>query len=115
MWLQGDYDSSLFHFQQLLERMPRHYPALVQLVQLLRWAGRPQDAKQYLDRAQGSSGTGGTSGNGSAAGTASGSSSTASSSVGSTGDPGYHYCVGLWCKCVRPWSCWWCPQLCAWL
>jgi hypothetical protein len=44
--LQEQLDSALFHFAQLLERQPRHYEALSQLlgllrrqVQLIAWSG----------------------------------------------------------------------------
>jgi tetratricopeptide (TPR) repeat protein len=108
--MQGDYDSALFHFQQLLQRNPRHYPALAQLVQLLRWAGRPQDAKQYLEAAlanktaaHGNSSTGVSSSTGatsssSSASTGAASSPAAGSAASGNGEPGYHYCMGLWCK-----------------
>lgn len=33
---QENLDSALFHFSQLLERRPRHYEALAQLIGLLR-------------------------------------------------------------------------------
>jgi hypothetical protein len=103
--LQGDYDSALFHFQQLLERNPRHYPALAQLVQLLRWAGRPQDAKQYLEAALGNttaaaggSGSSSSSGGSSSGGAAPAASTSSPAGGSAASEPGYHYCMGLWCK-----------------
>lgn len=36
MFGRKEYDSAIFHFQQLLEREPQHYEALSRLVDLLR-------------------------------------------------------------------------------
>lgn len=43
MFHKENYDSAIFHFQQLLDRNPTHYVAMVNLIQLLRRAGRLDD------------------------------------------------------------------------
>ncbi len=49
---QENYDSAIHHYQQLLERRPAHHTALAQLLQLLRRAGRLEDAPRFITAAE---------------------------------------------------------------
>jgi len=46
-----DFDKAIFHYQQILERKPDHYAALVNLIDLLRTSGIKASAKNYVDMA----------------------------------------------------------------
>ncbi|XP_074652535.1 tetratricopeptide repeat protein 21B-like [Tubulanus polymorphus] len=52
MFRKNEYDSATFHFQQLLERKPDHYEALARLIDLLRRAGKLEDAPRFLETAE---------------------------------------------------------------
>ncbi|XP_065838597.1 tetratricopeptide repeat protein 21B-like [Oscarella lobularis] len=52
MFRKNEYDSAIFHFQQLLGRKPDHYEALVRLVQLLRKAGHLEECAKYVKQAE---------------------------------------------------------------
>ena len=56
MFRKEHYEAALFHFSSLLERKPRHYTALAQLVGLLRRAGRTGEVPPFLAAAERSSG-----------------------------------------------------------
>lgn len=51
-FLKGDFEMATFHYQQLLEKKPNDYKALVQLLGLLRGAGKLEEAPRFLSRAQ---------------------------------------------------------------
>jgi hypothetical protein len=46
----------VFYFQQLLDRKPCHYMALVQLLGLLRRAGKLEDAAKFIAAAEAAAG-----------------------------------------------------------
>jgi hypothetical protein len=74
----------MYQFQNLLEKAPRHYHALSQLVVLLRRAGRLEAIPNYFQIAE-------------------------SSHPKAFMDPGLHYCKGLhhWCATPSgPCPCW---------
>jgi len=73
MFHKENYDNSIYHFQQLLDRNPTHWGALSQLIGLLRRAGRLEDVPKYFTAAE-------------------------TSSAKSVMDPGYHYCKGLFAR-----------------
>jgi tetratricopeptide repeat protein 21B len=50
-FLKGDYDGATNHYRALLEKKPNNYPALVQLLALLRGAGKLDEAKGFIERA----------------------------------------------------------------
>ena len=70
MFQKEHYDTAIYHFQQLLEKNPRNYRALAQLVQLLRRSGRLEEVPQYLKLAD-------------------------RSSPAAAHEPGLHFCKGL--------------------
>lgn len=43
MFHKENYESAIFHFQQLMEKTPNHWVALTNLISLLRRAGRLDD------------------------------------------------------------------------
>lgn len=104
--LQDNHESALFYFQQLLDRKPSHYTALVQLLGLLRRAGKLDEAVKFIAAAEQAAAGG-------APGHVSGSSSAPRSEpqtpkapgalapapvvsgVGGVGDAGLQYCKGL--------------------
>jgi tetratricopeptide (TPR) repeat protein len=45
MFQKEHYETAIYHFQQLLEKNPRNFRALAQLVQLLRRSGRLEEAR----------------------------------------------------------------------
>ncbi|KAK3857879.1 hypothetical protein Pcinc_020970 [Petrolisthes cinctipes] len=49
---RNEYDTAMFHFQQLLERRPAYFPALARLVEVMRRTGTLDEAGPYLDRAE---------------------------------------------------------------
>jgi tetratricopeptide repeat protein 21B len=55
MFQKEHYETAIYHFQQLLEKNPRNYRALAQLVQLLRRSGRLEEVPGYMKRADRSS------------------------------------------------------------
>eukprot|EP00899_Mesostigma_viride_P018008 jgi/Mesvir1/26208/Mv02392-RA.1 len=55
MFRKEHYETAIYHFQQLLERKPGHYGALVQLIHLLRRAGRMSEVPRYIRLAEKSS------------------------------------------------------------
>ncbi|KAG1671374.1 hypothetical protein FOA52_002984 [Chlamydomonas sp. UWO 241] len=71
MFHKENYDSAIFHFHQLMERSPTHYVALVNLIQLLRRAGRLEDVPRYFQLAE-------------------------AHSPKAIMDPGFHYCKGVY-------------------
>jgi hypothetical protein len=54
--LQDNHESAVFYFQQLLDRKPCHYTALVQLLGLLRRAGKLEDAAKFITAAEAAAG-----------------------------------------------------------
>ncbi|KAK3106370.1 hypothetical protein FSP39_018677 [Pinctada imbricata] len=71
MFRKNEYDSAVFHFQQLLTNKPDHYEALSRLVDLLRRSGKLEDVPKYLEQAENASSRAAT-------------------------DPGLNYCKGLY-------------------
>ncbi|XP_003447380.1 tetratricopeptide repeat protein 21B [Oreochromis niloticus] len=63
-------EKAVFHFQQLLERTPDNYHILSRLIELMRRAGKLEDASRFLDMAE-------------------------KHSSRSRFDPGFNYCKGL--------------------
>ncbi|XP_075548739.1 tetratricopeptide repeat protein 21B-like isoform X1 [Dermacentor variabilis] len=51
MFRKTDLESSMFHFQQLLERKPDYYPALARLIEAMRRLGKLDQADQFLKKA----------------------------------------------------------------
>lgn len=51
-FLKGDYEMATFHYQQLLEKKPNNYTALMQLIGLLRGAGKLDEAPKFLANAE---------------------------------------------------------------
>ena len=70
MFHKENYESAIFHFQQLMEKTPNHWVALTNLISLLRRAGRLDDVPKYFAAAE-------------------------AASPKSIMDPGFHYCKGL--------------------
>ena len=70
MFQKEHYETAIYHFQQLLEKNPRNYRALAQLVQLLRRSGRLEEVPRYIKMAD-------------------------RSSPAAAHDPGLHFCKGL--------------------
>ena len=52
MFRKGHAETAIYHFQDLLEKNPGNYRALAQLVQLLRRAGRLDEASRFLKMAE---------------------------------------------------------------
>ena len=52
MFRRNNYEDATFHFQQLLEKKPGNYGALVQFIQLLKRAGRLYEAPQFFTAAE---------------------------------------------------------------
>ena len=52
MFRKGHAETAIYHFQDLLEKNPGNYRALAQLVQLLRRAGRLDEASRFLKAAE---------------------------------------------------------------
>ncbi|XP_014668422.1 PREDICTED: tetratricopeptide repeat protein 21B-like [Priapulus caudatus] len=52
MFRKNEFETSTFHFQQLLERNPDHYEALSRMIQLLRRIGTLEDTPHYLKLAE---------------------------------------------------------------
>ena len=52
MLQKSEWEAAIYHFQQLLEKTPAHFRALVKLLQLLRRAGRLQEASRFLKQVQ---------------------------------------------------------------
>jgi len=73
MFHKENYDSAIFHFHQLMERSPTHYVALVNLIQLLRRAGRLNDVPRYFSMAE-------------------------QHSPKAIMDPGFHFCKGMYSR-----------------
>eukprot|EP00798_Chlamydomonas_sp_ICE-L_P019308 gene19309-25961_t len=70
MFHKENYETAIYHFQQLLERSPNHYGALSNLILLLRRAGRLEDVPKHFSNAE-------------------------AASPKAIMEPGYHYCKGL--------------------
>lgn len=51
LFRKGDFESSTYHFQQLLEKQPTHYTALIRLIHLLRRSGKLNEISRYLKMA----------------------------------------------------------------
>ncbi|KAH8024296.1 hypothetical protein HPB51_022415 [Rhipicephalus microplus] len=51
MFRKTDLESSMFHFQQLLERKPDYYPALARLIEAMRRLGKLDQAEKFLKKA----------------------------------------------------------------
>ncbi|XP_068223465.1 tetratricopeptide repeat protein 21B-like [Palaemon carinicauda] len=49
---RNEYDTAMFHFQQLLDRRPAYFPALARLVEVMRRTGTLDEAAPYLERAE---------------------------------------------------------------
>ena len=52
MFQKEMYETSIYHYEQLLERKPAHYRALSKLIQLMRRAGRLEEVPQKLTHAE---------------------------------------------------------------
>ncbi|KAL6760145.1 intraflagellar transport protein [Haematococcus lacustris] len=76
MFHKEQYDTAIYHFQQLVERNPCHWGALSQLVQLLRRAGRLEDVPKYFSAAE-------------------------AASAKSVMEAGFHYCKGLYNRYIN--------------
>ncbi|CAL4107788.1 unnamed protein product, partial [Meganyctiphanes norvegica] len=68
---RNEYDTAMFHFQQLLERRPAYFPALARLVEVMRRTGTLDETAPYLDRSE-------------------------QATLRPTTDPGYNFCRGLY-------------------
>ncbi|XP_071548285.1 tetratricopeptide repeat protein 21B-like [Panulirus ornatus] len=68
---RNEYDTAMFHFQQLLDRRPAYFPALARLVEVMRRTGTLDEAGPYLDRAE-------------------------QATLRPNTDPGYNFCRGLY-------------------
>ena len=55
MLQKSEWEAAIYHFQQLLEKTPAHFRAMVKLLQLLRRAGRLKEASRFLKQAERSS------------------------------------------------------------
>merc|ERR1719181_197213 len=55
MLQKSEWEAAIYHFQQLLEKTPAHFKAMVKLLQLLRRAGRLKEASKFLKQAERSS------------------------------------------------------------
>jgi hypothetical protein len=82
--LQGHHESAVSHFQKLLERRPCHYTVLVQLLSMLRRAGKLKEADKYLAAAEAA-----------AAGATGSMGGPAGGGNTSVADGGLPYCKGL--------------------
>jgi len=76
MFHKENYDTAIYHFQQLLERKPSHYGAMSQLVQLLRRAGRLEDVPKYFQQAE-------------------------AANPKAAMEPGFHFCRGLYQRYIN--------------
>jgi hypothetical protein len=77
------------YFQKLLDRKPSHYTVLVQLLGMLRRAGKLKEADKYMAAAEAASG-------GAAAGQAAGAANApGGSSSAAAVDGGLSYCKGV--------------------
>ncbi|XP_052805384.1 tetratricopeptide repeat protein 21B-like isoform X2 [Mya arenaria] len=71
MFRKNEYDSAMFHFQQLLQLKADNYDALARLVDLMRRAGKLEEVPKFLDMAE-------------------------NASPRSKVEPGFNYCKGLY-------------------
>ncbi|XP_052258735.1 tetratricopeptide repeat protein 21B-like isoform X2 [Dreissena polymorpha] len=55
MFRKNEYDSAMFHFQQLLQLKADNYEALARLVDLMRRAGKLEEVPKFLDLAENAS------------------------------------------------------------
>ena len=53
LFQKEEYQTSIFHFQQILGKSPTNYQALFRMIHLLRRTGRLNEAHKYLDAASG--------------------------------------------------------------
>lgn len=88
---QGHHEAAVSYFQKLLDRQPNHYTVLVQLLGMLRRAGKLKEADKYLAAAEAAT-AGGTLG-GAKPAPAGGAGGGSSSAVAVDG--GLSYCKGL--------------------
>ena len=49
---KNDYESAMFHFQQLLTSKPDYWVALARLVEVMRRTGHLEDVSQYLNKSE---------------------------------------------------------------
>jgi hypothetical protein len=85
------------YFQKLLDRKPSHYTVLVQLLGMLRRAGKLQEADKYMAAAEAAAS------GGAAAGQAAGATSAPGGSSAAAVDGGLSYCKGVlqkWVICL---------------
>lgn len=87
--MQGHNESAVSYFQKLLDRRPCHYTVLVQLLSMLRRAGKLREADKYIAAAEAALG-----------GAAGGQPTASAGNVPSPGsnaaaDGGLSYCKGL--------------------
>lgn len=85
---QGHHESAVSCFQKLLERKPNHHEVLVQLLGMLRRAGKLKEADKYMAAAESASGT-------AAAGPAAAGADGPGGSSAAAGDGGLSYCKGV--------------------
>lgn len=86
MFRKHSYNDAIYHYQQLLEAKPDYYEALARLILLLRRSGQLSEAPRFLGITS------------SEADDKSNSSDVnkLNSNSGTSNDPGYHYCKGLY-------------------
>lgn len=78
MFQKEMYETSIYHYEQLLERKPAHYRALSKLIQLMRRAGRLEEVPQKLAHAE-------------------------RAAARAAASPGLHFCRGLYLRyCNNP-------------
>ncbi|KAJ3200458.1 Tetratricopeptide repeat protein 21B [Dinochytrium kinnereticum] len=70
MFRKNSFSSAIFHFRQLLEKNPTNYKALRQLVEMMKRAGKLDEADKFFEMAE-------------------------KSSLKANLHPGYHFCKGL--------------------
>ncbi len=49
---KNDYESAMFHFQQLLQKKPDYWVALARLVEVMRRTGHLEEVPQYLAKSE---------------------------------------------------------------
>ena len=49
---KNDYESAMFHFQQLLTAKPDYWVALARLVEVMRRTGHLEDVSSYLQKSE---------------------------------------------------------------
>jgi hypothetical protein len=89
---QGQHEAAASQFQQLLDRQPCHYNVLVQLLGMLRRAGKLQEANKYIAAAEAAAAPGSC---GSTAAAGAGPPGGAHATTPAPSEGGLAYCKGL--------------------